>query len=71
IANEEKLNFITSSYKKFGKQINEINNNIQEYFYRNRLEVLNDISKLIFNCEFQAIEAYNRKKVGWILNSFE
>ncbi|AHE95197.1 hypothetical protein E3U40_06360 [Campylobacter fetus subsp. venerealis] len=71
IANEEKLSFIASSYEKYGKQINEINNNIQEYFYRNRLEVLNDISKLIFNCEFQAIEAYNRKKVGWILNSFE
>lgn len=71
IADEEKLHFIASSYQKCGKQINEINNNIKEYFYRNRLEVLNDISKLIFNCEFQAIEACNRKKVGWILNSFE
>lgn len=71
IVNEEKLSFITGSYEKYGKQINEINNNIKEYFYRNRLEVLNDISKLIFNCEFQTIEAYNRKKVGWILNSFE
>ncbi|MBK3487671.1 hypothetical protein JF116_09785 [Campylobacter fetus subsp. venerealis] len=71
IVNEEKLSFITGSYEKCGKQINEINNNIKEYFYRNRLEVLNDISKLIFNCEFQTIEAYNRKKVGWILNSFE
>lgn len=71
IGNEEKLDFIASSYKKCGKQINEINNNIKEYFYRNRLEILNDISKLIFNCEFQAIEPNNRKKIAWILNSFE
>lgn len=71
IGNEEKLDFIASAYKFYGKEINEINNNIKEYFYRNRLEILNDISKLIFNCEFQSIEPSNRKKIAWILNSFE
>ena len=71
IANEEKLDFVASAYKFYGKEINEINNNIKEYFYRNRLEILDDISKLIFNCEFQSIEPNNRKKIAWILNGFE
>lgn len=71
IGDEEKLNFIASAYQFYGKEINKINNNIKEYFYRNRLEILNDISKLIFNCEFQSIEPNDRKKIAWILNGFE